>query len=263
MTKITQLYCYPVKSLAGFSLQNAELDTFGIKHDRAWMIVDEKGQFLTQRTQHKLALIKTNIIDNQLRLSFDHSDVEIPLDFKSKESMPVQIWNDSLTAELSSKTASEWISDVLQQKCFLVRMPTSGPRINEDNAKVSFADAYPFLCCSEESLEFINQHLQKKAEMKRFRPNIVINGCNAFEEDDWQQINTSSVSLLAKKKCARCVMPTINQDKGIRDNPEILKVLNQFRKEGNKIYFGQNLIYKNPTEISSSRLNVGDEIFFK
>ena len=70
MIKITELYCYPVKSLAGISLNHAELDTFGIKHDRRWLIVDEMGKFITQRTHPKMALIKTSFVEEQLQLLF-------------------------------------------------------------------------------------------------------------------------------------------------------------------------------------------------
>ena len=90
--------------------------------------------------------------------------------------------------------------------------------------------------------------------MDRFRPNIVINGSAAFEEDGYRHIRCGNINLYAVKPCARCSMTTNNQQTGIAGQ-EPLKTLSSFRKGNNKIYFGQNLLVG-----SEGMLHVGDSL---
>lgn len=263
MTHISQLYVYPVKSLAGIELKKADLDPFGIQYDRHWMLVDSEGKFITQRQQPKLCQIHTQLTEEHLILKHKEKTAKVPLNSPSTGQMQVQVWNDSVIAEQEAQPVHQWLSKILQTQAYLVRMPKTAPRQNPHQSPVSFADAYPFLLCSEASLEFINQHLQKPAEMIRFRPNIVITDCQAFEEDEWAEIITPATTLLAKKKCTRCIIPTINPQTAEKDNSEILTILKRYRKQQNKVVFGQNLIYKDPTFKHSAQLKVGDPIFFK
>jgi uncharacterized protein YcbX len=268
MIKITELYCYPVKSLAGISLNHAELDTFGIKHDRRWLIVDEMGKFITQRTHPKMALIKTSFVEEQLQLSFKGQTIKVPIVSEKNNEIFVTVWKDSFHAKHVCQDVDRFLSEIIGTACKIVYMnPEVQRQIDEDYAPkqqfVSFADAFPFLITSQASLRELNQHLDQKAEMSRFRPNIVIEGNKAYSEDHFNEMSINQVELRAVKKCSRCPMPTINQQTGKKDNKQILTVLNQTRKENNKVYFGQNLIYKNPNKVEKSTLNIGDELILK
>jgi uncharacterized protein YcbX len=268
MIRVSELYVYPVKSLAGISLNSAQLDSFGIKNDRRWLIVDANGQFLTQRTHPQMALIKTSFDNELLVLSFKDQIITVPAISDTHQEILVTVWNDSFHATSVCKQVDRFLSAVIGLPCQLVYMkPKVQRQIDENYAPkqqyVSFADAFPFLLTNQSSLDELNHYLDQKAEMIRFRPNIVIEGCGAYEEDFFRGLSINNIELMAVKKCSRCPMPTINQQSGKKDNTQILRVLNKTRKQNNKVYFGQNLIYKNPKKVENLTVNIGDEIIIE
>ena len=107
--------------------------------------------------------------------------------------------------------------------------------------KTAFSDGFPYLLISQASLDDLNQRLDTAVEMKRFRPNLVIAGSQAFEEDNWKKIRIGDVSFRLVKPCSRCIIPSIDPQSGVK-SAEPLKTLSSYRKRDNKIFFGQNLI---------------------
>ncbi|MEZ5495524.1 MAG: MOSC domain-containing protein [Gammaproteobacteria bacterium] len=269
MIKISELYIYPVKSLSGIQIQTSELTPFGLKYDRRWMLVDANGRFITQRENADLATIQTQIQDNQLILSYQNLEIQVPdVDEKNAEQIEVTIWKDSFKASLVSHEVDSWLSERLNMSCRLVYMPENTQRqINMDFAEknqfVSFADGYPILLVSQESLDDLNSRLTHKVNINRFRPNIVVTGTNAYAEDDWSEFSVNELNFRAVKKCSRCIIPSINQTSGVQDRKEIIAVLNQYRKVDKKIYFGQNVICQNVEKISCPSISCGDLINLK
>jgi uncharacterized protein YcbX len=107
---------------------------------------------------------------------------------------------------------------------------------------VSFADEFPFMLLTEGSLEELNKRLEVPLQMNRFRPNFVVSDAPPFAEDDWKKISIGSTSFHGVKSCARCVMTTVDQEKGIKAGPEPLKTLAGFREIDGRVLFGRNLI---------------------
>lgn len=256
---ITSLTIYPVKSLAGISLNSAKLENRGFKYDREWMVVTEGGQFLTQRELAPMALIQTAILEHSLRLTMPLGDsVEVPLSIDKAQVdakvMTVKVWNDTCQAIDQGDEAADLLSRNLEKKVRLVRMEPSCKRIvdqkyaNSPDNVVSFADGFPVLVISDESLAELNRRLEYPLPMNRFRPNITIGGSVPFAEDSWSEITIDNVKLSLVKPCARCQITTIDQDTA-EASQEPLKTLSFFRKENGKIMFGQNAIPQNNGEI--------------
>jgi uncharacterized protein YcbX len=107
---------------------------------------------------------------------------------------------------------------------------------------VSFADGFPLLLISQASLDDLNARLDQPVPMNRFRPNLVVSGCEAFDEDRWQRIRIGTLEFDVAKPCSRCVMPSIDQATAQRD-PQINRVLASYRRRDGQVYFGQNLLY--------------------
>lgn len=268
MITITELHIYPVKSLAGIRLNTSKLSSFGLMHDRRWMIVDENGLFLTQRKKPQMATIKTSLnTTGQLTLSHKNNTLEIPTTQDNKL-IEVTVWNDSLMATHVCPKVDLWISAILEQKCHLVHMPEQSKRqidtkFAQSNQFVSFADAFPLLAISQASLDDLNQRLDSNVNINRFRPNIVVDGCPAFAEDNWLNFSINSLEYSTAKPCSRCIMPSINQETGQQDQKQMLAVLNRYRQFDKKIKFGQNILYKNSANIKNQKISVGDEIKLK
>jgi len=259
---ISQLFIYPIKSLGGFEVSSAQLTDKGFKYDRRWMIVDANNRFLTQREHPSMSLLQTVIAEDQLVIFYkkDHSDkVSFSLTNTKPQKVKVTIWEDACTAYYVADEVDEWLSVKLSMQCRLVYMPDEEERkVDERYAHnketTNFSDGYPLMMIGQKSLDDLNSRLAEALTMDRFRPNIVFAGGAAFDEDIMEHIQINKVDLYGVKLCARCVLTTINQSNATKAK-EPLKTLASYRLKNNKIYFGQNLLFK-----QNGLINVGDII---
>ncbi len=245
--KLSALYRHPVKSLKGESLDELVIGPSGPELDRHWMLVNEKGRFLTQRELPRMALVRPRITDVGLELTAPGMPpLEVAPDVE--ESLQVQVWNDHCRARVMNPEADRWLSDFLGIPCRLVYMPEEEQRQVDPNYarpgdRTEFSDGFPLLLISEASLDDLNRRIGRTLPMERFRPNLVVSGCEPYAEDSWKRIRIGNITFRVVKPCSRCVIPTVNPETGEREGNEPLKTLMSYRKEGNKVFFGQNLIH--------------------
>lgn len=258
--KLTAIYIYPIKSAAGIALETAQVASQGFQYDRRWMVVDQKGKFMSQRHFPRMALITVRQSKQQLVIEAPaQKPLLIPLVLNSPQRISVQVWSDTCDAIPLGEEVAEWFSEFLGTSCQLVYMPEDclrpvKSRYQVNNEQVSFADGFPFLLISDASLADLNQRLEQPVPMNRFRPNLVVSGCEAFAEDGWQSIKIGSISFRVVKPCDRCVITTVDQAQGIAGK-EPLHTLAQYRRWDGKIWFGQNLIHE-----QLGMLKVGDSV---
>jgi len=261
---VSALHIYPVKSGKGLTLSKMEIGPKGPVDDRRWMFVDDTGRFLSQRQHPKMCFIEAEIQSDKLII---RSKRLPPLIIKrgknEKQKMRhVTIWKDSLEVYDMGNNATEWASDFFGFPAHLVFIPDDIHRkVNpkyalKDTDEVSFTDGYPLLIISEASLGDLNLRLENPVPMNRFRPSIVVSGCEAFEEDRWKRIRIGSAVFSCVKGCSRCVLTTVDQAAGSADEKgEPLVTLSRYRKTDEGIMFGQNAI---PEGVGSVSLN--DEV---
>lgn len=238
----------------------------GLRYDRRWMLTDSEGHFFTQREVPRMALISIEVSRDHLIAGAPETEsLWIPMgsgkDTIKKQT--VKIWNSECTAAVYPAEVNRWFSDFLGLDCQLVEMPDTtlrsvDPKYAMHNGEdiVSFADGYPFLLIGEGSLADLNSRLAMPVPMNRFRPNFVVSGSDAFAEDTWKKVRIGETVFHLVKPCGRCVMPTIDQETGVKDGKEPLKTLASFRTVNGKVLFGQNLIAENPGGV----IRVGDEV---
>lgn len=262
--KIKALYYYPVKSLAGVATTVLHLDRFGPAGDRRWMLVDEEGRFVTQRKNPSLAQIRPELTGEELVLDIPGKGrIEV---LASDEQRQVRVWKDDVDGVLLANCeASEAVSSFLGTPVSLVHMPESVTRpAKHENLHgmhpVSFADGFPFLVTSQASLDDLNQRMPWFADMRRFRPNVVVEGAaEPWEEDSWGDVVLGTVPVRLVKPCSRCIMTTVDPDTGERSsdgNP--LKTLATFRRTENGVIFGANGVH-----LETGVLRVGDPVVVK
>lgn len=264
MRILTEIWTYPIKSLGGVALPEAEVQRRGLRYDRRWMLVDEQGLFVSQREIPEMALLGT-AFDGPFLHVFSKKNtrlrLQIPLEppLNELEKIQVRVWNDACAARLLPKIINNWFSDVLGHNIRLVYMPDSARRAVDPNyiagQIVSFADGYPYLLIGEASLEELNSRLDEPLPMNRFRPNFVFAGGNAYEEDQWAEFSIGKTLFKGIKPCARCIITTTDQETADRA-AEPLKTLNTYRRQGNKVLFGQNVVWLGQKNKASVR--VGD-----
>lgn len=251
MYTLSDIFIYPVKSLGGISLAEAKIERRGLQYDRRWMLVDEAGRFVSQREIPKMALLGTAIEPPFLKVFWRHDPAQrvlVPLrPDRSHETLRVEIWSDMCAARKMDNEINNWFSDHLNQHLRMVYMPDTTRRRADGRYApkghyVSFADGYPVLLVGQASLDELNRRLAQPLPMNRFRPNFVFSGGEPFEEDTWRDFTVGEVPFRGVKPCARCIIPTTDQETAARA-AEPLKTLATFRKFGNKILFGQNVIW--------------------
>ncbi|MCF0058242.1 MOSC domain-containing protein [Dyadobacter sp. CY356] len=246
---LSEIWIYPIKSLAGIRLTEAQVEEKGLQYDRRWMIVDENNRFLTQREYPKMAMLKVAINESGLIiLSRVETDNLVHVPFQAISAIPVNVtvWDDQVEALTVSDEVDKWLSEQLSLNVKLVIMPESSerkadPRYAKNNENVSFADGFPFLLISQASLDHLNEQLETPIVMQRFRPNFVVTGTNPHAEDDWKSIQIGGLFFDIVKPCARCVLTTIDPETAEKGK-EPLKTLATYRRVNNKILFGQNVV---------------------
>jgi uncharacterized protein len=246
--RLTGLHVYPIKSAAGLAPSQWEVDEFGLQYDRRWMVVDRHGGMLSQRTHPQLARVIPSIGDGVLRVeTLGMPPLELPLAPTGAVTTLVSIWDDVCAASWVGERAARWFADVLDADCSLVHMPATSVRLANPlyapaDQRVSFADAYPFLLISEESLGELNRRMPAPLPMNRFRPNLVMAGGRAFEEDRMGRFTAGPIVFQTVKPCDRCVITTTDQATGARGS-EPLRTLATFRRYDGKVLFGQNVVH--------------------
>jgi uncharacterized protein len=277
MAILTELNLYPIKSCAGISLREATLTSAGLMYehiyDREWMVVDAKGAFMTQRDFPKMALITPRIKADTLELRAPGMlRLEVPLglpDPEEAKTIQVRVWEDTVQAYDCDELTATWFTNFLGTPCRLVRFhadakrPASNKWTGDVEAPTLFADAFPMLVISEGSLADLNDKLKAQGRdalpMNRFRPNIVIGGTEAFEEDFAESLRIGEAKLKPAKPCSRCNMPSVDQSTGV-PGPDPLDIMQSYRanpKLDGALTFGMNAIV---LEGEGQVLRVGQDV---
>lgn len=256
--RLARLFVYPVKSCAGVELREAVLTETGLDLDRAWMVVDERGEFVTQRELPRMALVKPQLKLSEVVLRAPGMlALHLAID-TVEEPVRVRVWDDEVPAFDMGDIAAQWFGDFLGRKLRLVRFDPDHRRLSSmkwtggAEALNQFSDAYPLLVASTASLAELNAKLAAAGHapvgMERFRPNLVLDGLEAHDEDrlDLIRIRTDEgeVQLRPVKPCARCPIPNIDPATGESD-PVVSDTLQGYRRNpllDGAVTFGMNAI---------------------
>ncbi len=261
--EVTRINIYPIKSTAPIALSESDVAPRGLPWDRRWMLVDEQCRFITARRYPALVRVRTSIQGDSLSVCADgRPEIRLPLVAGHLEAATVSIWDDVCAAVFACSEADAWFSDYLGLNCRLVQMTDEQVRpVGSDYGRagdeVSFADRFPLLLLSEASLDDLNGRLDSPVSPIRFRPNLVVDGSQPFDEDYWKLLRIGEVEFEGAKNSDRCILTTVDPDTGIRNpDKEPLRTLSSYRRrpEGG-VFFGQNLIPR-----TSGRIRVGDAL---
>ncbi len=271
---LSAIHLYPVKSCGAISLAEAVLGAAGVEaggvRDREWMVVDEAGGFLTQRELPRMALVTPRLADGVLELSAPDMPVHrIALDRAAAGAgVRVRLWDDDVVADDCGDAGAAWFARAIGARCRLVRFGEAASRQASMRwtggvaAPTRFADGYPVLVIGAASLDDLNGRLAAAGRaalpMDRFRPNLVIDGLAAFEEDYVEQFTLGALALRPVKPCPRCPIPAIDQATGIA-GADPLDILQGYRGKAQldgAVCFGMNCIV---TAGAGERIHVGQQ----
>jgi uncharacterized protein len=267
--KIDSLLVYPVKSCAGISLPRAKVTPRGLQYDREWMVVTPQGRFLSQREAPRLALVTTALDAHALQLTAPGLPrLSVPLEPDVRTgSTEVTVWGDTLLATDEGDAAASWFGEHLGRDVRLVRYDESRRRPTDPawsqglDGSSAFADGYPVLVVSRESLADLNTRLPAPIPIDRFRPNVIIVGCVPYAEDTIAALSGKSVKLRLVKPCTRCAITTVDQATGLPGGDEPVRTLRGYRWDAvlRGVTFGQNAIVEQSGWLETGSLLTSDE----
>lgn len=258
--RVTEIFVYPFKSASGIAVEEVAVDTVGLRDDRRWMVVDAEGGFVSQRTHPRMALLKTRISDEVVHVEAPNVGV---LDLRRAPPDPsghasYRVWFSDRYAVDCGPEAAEWASAYLDMPCRVVqavRPPGMPPLNDEGRVRAGFADASPALVVSLASLVALNARLEEPLPMDRFRPNFVVEGFGAFEEDGWGKPHIGDVPTRGGRPCPRCATTLVDQATGAK-GVEPLRTLATFRRNARgEVDFGVNVYFE-----TEGTIRVGDPV---
>ncbi|XP_031501425.1 uncharacterized protein LOC116265044 [Nymphaea colorata] len=285
---VSSIFVYPIKSCRGISVPSASISSTGFRWDRQWVVVNSKGRAYTQRVEPKLALVEPEFPREAFDEAWEPScgsylvlrapgmdTLKVSLSKRYNILDGVSVWEWSGSAYDEGDEATNWFSEYLGKPSRLVRFNTENETRPVDSNYASgyetmFSDGYPFLLISQGSLDALNKLLKEPVPIDRFRPNILVEGCDPFAEDLWAEVKISGAKFHGVKLCSRCKVPTINQENAIAGD-EPIKTLREFRsdeilrptkKSQKKVYFGQNLVCEESRSSGKeTSIRVGDPVY--
>lgn len=269
---LTRLRRYPVKSCRGEELETAVVEPWGLRGDRRWMVIDRDAVVRTAREVHRMLTVRPELVepfdaaDGGLQLrALGMPDLFVPTPLEPTGD--VRIWSSTVAAASGGAEADAWFSDVLRQRVRLVHLddPTRrapNPEFALPGDVVSFADGYPMLLASENSLDVLNDWVAEgprpdegPLDIRRFRPNLVVRGAAPFAEDGWTRIRIGEATFRVVKGCDRCVLTTLDPETGEKQMEPITSLARHRRWDG-KTWFAANLVPDTPGAV----MRVGDEV---
>lgn len=249
---IKELNIYPLKSGSSLKLDVASIVDRGLQYDRLWALFDENKTVITGRTDPTLLQVRNRITKDELILSAPGlTDLSINLDTADKEKVDLKTFSTPGNAIHVDQLADEWFSELMGKHCGLYFMNEHSQREvlskngGQPGDQVSFADESPILLTNQKSLHELNAMIDDHdVDMRQFRPNIVVSGSEAFEEDTWKRIKIGECEFDVNQRCVRCVFTTINPDTRVKHpDQEPLRTLAAFRKDREEqVSFGIHLI---------------------
>ncbi|MFF1869096.1 MOSC domain-containing protein [Kitasatospora herbaricolor] len=277
MPQLTGLHVYPVKSTYRLSPDSARVEPWGLAGDRRWMLVDATGRFVSQREQSALGQLRTlPAEDGTLTLRTpDGSTVDVPAPSAARGDRlaEVEVWGTRFRAAEADDKTQAWIAENVGDFRLVhldePRRRPVDPAWAGPGESVSTADGFPLLLTATASLTRLNELIAaenpgdggQELPMTRFRPNLVVDGTEAWEEDTWRRIRIGELTFKVVKPCGRCVVTTTDQETGVRTGKEPLRTLARHNRLLQKASFGQNLIPERPEGVTGDvlgTLRLGD-----
>uniref|UniRef100_A0A8C3BRX3 Mitochondrial amidoxime reducing component 2 n=1 Tax=Cairina moschata TaxID=8855 RepID=A0A8C3BRX3_CAIMO len=276
---VSSLFVYPVKSCRGVAVPRAQVTPMGLQsgelRDRFWLVTKEDGHMVTARQEPRLVLVSVGCENGCLALSAPGME-PLRLPVRLPRQNPVRncrLFGLDIQGRDCGDEVARWLTTFLNSEPYrLVHFePSMVPRKSKDvidlfrtTDEVAYPDCSPVLIISEASLDDLNTRLEKKVKIQNFRPNIFVTGCNAFEEDTWEEILIGSVEMKGTVCCARCILTTVNPDTGVLDRKEPLETLKSYRlcdPSERHIYKSSPLFGRYFAVDKTGTIQVGDPVY--
>jgi len=262
MITLSRLFIHPVKSMRGTSVSQSLVQPQGLSWDRTFMLTTTEGTFITARQYPEMVLFSPLVVPEGLFIqASDGSQLLVRFEDFSENEASTEVWGTHFAARIAPDNINQWLSQYFPHP---VQLRWTGDHPNRRVKKfpeipVGFADGYPFLLVSESSFYDLQNRCPAGIRIEQFRPNLVVSGSAAWQEDQWSVIRVGDITFDVAKPCSRCILTTVSTGRG-KKHPagEPMTTLKTFRlaaDDSGDIDFGLNLVARN-----SGVIRCGDEV---
>ena len=246
---IASLHHYPLKSAQGIALPQAQMNPLGLEQDRRWVLIDEAGNFLSQRTCPAIGAI--HVVANGQQLTISLYGQTFIAQANPNHLISAIIWGDTVADCFGVQAEIDlWLSSALGQCVRLVYCPENAIRVVDERYageghRTAFSDGFPLLVISQSSLDELARQWGAPIDLRRFRPNLIVGGtCEPFAEDSWRSIRIANAVFDLVKPCSRCVIPSLDPDTQVQTDGFLKFLARVRRKDDGKVYLGQNAVLR-------------------
>lgn len=245
--KVAELWIYPIKGIGGQKLENAFATESGFLNDRRFMLIDENNKFISQRSHPTLACLEASILDEKLIVQ-DKVDsnkiINIDPEILQNHVIDASVWKSKVESQTFQNEVNQWFSNYLNDNVRLVKQKSFACRTRSlpfkpNKIGLSYADGYPYLVLSKASVADLAERMQEPVDLRQFRANIIVDDCQAYEEDLLKSFSIHEAGFKMVKPCKRCPVININQDTG-ESHQNVVKAVSKYRRQENSIIFGMN-----------------------
>lgn len=247
--RIASLHHYPLKSAQGISLPRAQMNSLGLEQDRRWVLIDDTGNFLSQRTCSAIGAIY--VVANGSALTITLHGQTFIAQANPKHLISAIVWGDTVADCFGVQPEIDlWLSSALGQTVRLVYCPENAIRVVDEHYagqghRTAFSDGFPLLVISQSSLDELARLWGAPIDFRRFRPNLIVGGaCEPFAEDSWRSIRIANAVFDLVKPCSRCVIPSLDPDTQVQTDGFLRFLATVRRKDDGKVYLGQNAVLR-------------------
>ncbi|RKN83488.1 MOSC domain-containing protein [Ulvibacterium marinum] len=219
---IKRLYKYVLKSSRGISHSEVNVDLSGFRHDRCVCIVDESGKVITGRELPELVKLKSGVVRDRLAIETKMGET---IDFglpKNNNFVDYKLFKNQVSGCCFDDAANHWLSELLHGNYRFVYLngkfnSVSKKRGGREGDIKAFADSAPIHLINLKTLNYLNSKLTSNVSARNFRPNIIVDGHEPFEEDKWEYLEIDGLKFRVQERTGRCVFTTIDPETAKKD----------------------------------------------
>ncbi len=254
---IASLHHYPLKSAQGISLKQAQMNPLGLEQDRRWVLIDDEGNFLSQRICAAMGAIHVKAYQQELTITL-HGQTHLAI-ANPAHLIAATVWDETVEHCFAVQPeVNAWLSAELGLSVRLVYCPDDAVRIVDEQYagqghRTAFSDGFPLLVITQSSLNELSRLWGEPIDFRRFRPNLIVGGtCEPFAEDQWRSIRVGALNFDLVKPCSRCVIPSLDPETQVPTGG-FLRFLAQHRRQNDgKSYLGQNAVLRHEMYVTES-----------
>ncbi len=267
---VKELTVYPVKGCQGTRLEKAKITKRGLKGDRLFALVED-GQPLDQIKAPQLGGLGVSWDEEAKKLvfshpkhgSFEHTRREIG------DPVPTKYILDTFEGRDQGDEVAKWLCNFTGRSVRLItasepwkqNLPLEQFNLLHETLRDRFYAVSPVSISNVASLADLNGRLKSPVPMNRFRMNVVVDGLDAFQEEEIESLSTESVSLERVTVAERCIIVTTDQETGERKKSDLLQTLNKFHRRPKSERFGSGLVFGAYMAVArEGELRVGEQM---